>query len=159
MRKDVECCFGILKGRWRILKYGVRLWGTTKCDSVWLTCCALHNMLLEVDGLSNEWQHGVKSVYELEPDTRDNLPYALKRLATPGGKTSFDISKMGHGSDVIPTKEGNVVEDHESVTSMDSDNSGVAVRKVPYKRFRDKLIHHFNIAFAKNELKWPRGNK
>ncbi len=25
MRKDVECTFGILKGRWRILKTGIRL--------------------------------------------------------------------------------------------------------------------------------------
>jgi hypothetical protein len=27
LRRDVECCFGILKGRWRILKVGVRLHG------------------------------------------------------------------------------------------------------------------------------------
>ena len=37
MRKDVECTFRILKGRWRILKSGVRLHGVDAVDSVWLT--------------------------------------------------------------------------------------------------------------------------
>ena len=55
MRKDVECTFGILKGRWRILKTGVRLHDTASVDKIWLTCCALHNMRLEVDGLDKEW--------------------------------------------------------------------------------------------------------
>ena len=37
LRKDVECTYGILKGRWRILKHGIRLWGIGKCDDTWLT--------------------------------------------------------------------------------------------------------------------------
>jgi hypothetical protein len=51
MRKDVECTFGILKGRWRILKFGRQLHGVDATDKVWLTCCALHSMLIDVDGL------------------------------------------------------------------------------------------------------------
>ena len=46
MRKDVECTFGIMKGRWRILKSGIRLHGVDIADEIWLTCCSLHNMLL-----------------------------------------------------------------------------------------------------------------
>ena len=61
MRKDVECTFGILKGRWRILKSEVRLHGVDAVDSVWFTCCALHNWLLEVDGLTEEWVGGCYS--------------------------------------------------------------------------------------------------
>ena len=49
MRKDVECTFGILKGRWRILKSGICIEGVDAVDKVWLTCCALHNWLLEID--------------------------------------------------------------------------------------------------------------
>ena len=60
MRKDVECTFGILKGRWRILKVGVSLYGNKRgldtVDNTWKTCCALHNMLLEEDGL--DWSMG-----------------------------------------------------------------------------------------------------
>ena len=55
MRKDVECAFGILKERWRILKTGVCLHSTQAVDQVWLTCCAFHNMLLEIDGLDDQW--------------------------------------------------------------------------------------------------------
>ena len=51
-RKDAECVFGILKGRWRILKTGIRLDGPKAADDIWLTCCGLHNMLLFADGLA-----------------------------------------------------------------------------------------------------------
>jgi hypothetical protein len=54
MRKDVECTFGILKGRWQILKAGVRIHGVDGVDDVWLTCCALHNWLLDIDDLNGE---------------------------------------------------------------------------------------------------------
>jgi hypothetical protein len=59
LRKDVECTFGILKGRWRILKTGIRLHNTAAADKIWLTCCALHNMLLDVDGLNEGWETGM----------------------------------------------------------------------------------------------------
>jgi hypothetical protein len=55
MRKYVECTFGILKGRWCILKSGICLQGVDAVDKIWLTCCALHNWLLEIDGLNAKW--------------------------------------------------------------------------------------------------------
>ena len=55
MRKDVECTFGIMKGRFRILKAGIRMHGVNSTDKIWLTCCALQNLLIDVDGLSEEW--------------------------------------------------------------------------------------------------------
>ena len=56
LRNDVECTFGILKGRWRILKSGIRIHGVTEQpNKVWLTCCAFHNMLLDIDGLDLQW--------------------------------------------------------------------------------------------------------
>ena len=39
MRKDVECTFGIMKGRFRILKTGIRLDGINAVDDIWMTCC------------------------------------------------------------------------------------------------------------------------
>ena len=56
LRKDVECTFGILKGRWRILKTGIRIHGTDGPDKVFFTCCALHNKLLDIDGLDELWK-------------------------------------------------------------------------------------------------------
>jgi hypothetical protein len=56
LRKDVECTFGSLKKRFRILKIP-QLWTPDdsdrpllKLDNVFHTCCILHNMLLRVDG-------------------------------------------------------------------------------------------------------------
>ena len=83
MRKDVECTFGILKGRFRVLRYGVRLGGITKTDQLWKTCCALHNMLLDVDGLSERWENGVRSVWEDEVDKEVDLPFSLQLLMKP----------------------------------------------------------------------------
>ena len=37
LRKDVECTFWILKGRWRIIKTGIRVHNTEVSDNVWMT--------------------------------------------------------------------------------------------------------------------------
>ena len=69
VRKDVECTFGILKARWRILEFGKKTAMTVmtihltnpvlrnliglhyrdiqRCGDVFNTCCCLHNMMLE----------------------------------------------------------------------------------------------------------------
>lgn len=52
VRKDIECFFGVLKGRFRILKLPLLYRGIHKLDSIFQTCCALHNMLHSYDGLS-----------------------------------------------------------------------------------------------------------
>jgi len=52
VRKDVECFFGILKGRFRILKMTL-LYGTReRVDNIFFTCCILHNMLHAFDGIA-----------------------------------------------------------------------------------------------------------
>jgi hypothetical protein len=66
VRKDIECTFGILKGRFRILKLPVyyhsnsknAVHGKRKVDNVFFTCCMLHNMLLQWDGLM-DWEADV----------------------------------------------------------------------------------------------------
>ena len=47
-----------------------------------MTCCALHNMLLEVDGLDDEWQSGVKGDWEGDwglHENEDSLKFAVPR--------------------------------------------------------------------------------
>lgn len=61
MRKDDECAFGILKGCFAILMYGLWFASIIKCDQGWLTWCALHNMLLHIDGLNKDWDSCVPS--------------------------------------------------------------------------------------------------
>lgn len=39
VRKDVECCFGILKKRWRIIDYGLKFRSMELCEKVFVSCC------------------------------------------------------------------------------------------------------------------------
>ena len=63
MRKDVECTFGILKYRFKCLHSGVRLHGLGTTDRLWLSCCALHNMILCADGQDSNWSSSADSEY------------------------------------------------------------------------------------------------
>ena len=111
MRKDVECTFGILKGCWRILKTGIRVEDIEAVDKIWLTCCALHNWLLDIDVLDEEWTDGVPTstwtgaAGELNFDgiqqhIPEDLPNAVSRLATNLEPRNYDVSGMGRGADV-----------------------------------------------------------
>jgi hypothetical protein len=80
MRKDVECTFRILKGRWRILKSSVRFSGVVNIDKVWFICFALHNWLLEIDGLNGQWRGKVPLSNwegELSGLDFDGLPFSI----------------------------------------------------------------------------------
>jgi Plant transposon protein len=82
LRKDVECCFGALKGQWRYLKTGICLFSVKAIDNIWCTCCALHNLLPEVDG-QNEDCGSVEMVdidEEFDQDEFNDIPFALRRL-------------------------------------------------------------------------------
>jgi Plant transposon protein len=59
VRKDVECTFGILKGRFRCLKLPIYYQDKDVIDSMFFTCCILHNILLHIDGYDVRWEKGV----------------------------------------------------------------------------------------------------
>ncbi len=44
--KDVECVFGILKKRWKIIDYGIRFRRMDVVEQVFVVCCMLHNFML-----------------------------------------------------------------------------------------------------------------
>ena len=77
-----------MKGRFRILKTGIRMDGINAVDDIWFTCCALHNWLLNIDGLTGEWRDGVPvsdwegSMGEHDDDSpmSDRVPNAVTRL-------------------------------------------------------------------------------
>lgn len=110
MQKDVENTFGILKGRFRVLKTGIRVEGVDCVDKIWLTCCALHNWLLDIDGLDEEWKEGVPvrsdwlgemGNHEAGFDTPPSeLPAMIARISTNLEPRTYDLSGMGPGKDV-----------------------------------------------------------
>lgn len=48
LRKDVKCVFGILKKRRKILDYGFKHRNMHTCLDIFVTCCCLHNIMLDV---------------------------------------------------------------------------------------------------------------
>jgi hypothetical protein len=48
VRKDVECTFGIIKKRWRVLNNGLLYRKIGICEKIFVTCCCLHNFLLDL---------------------------------------------------------------------------------------------------------------
>ena len=46
VQKYVECVFGIIKKRWRILDYGIRFRDVEFVEKVFTVCCMLHNEML-----------------------------------------------------------------------------------------------------------------
>ena len=51
VRKDVECLFGILKGRFRILKLRLGYRSKEVIANIFSTCCILHVMFHTFDGM------------------------------------------------------------------------------------------------------------
>jgi hypothetical protein len=131
MRKDVECTFEILKGHWRILKSGIRLYNMETADkNVWLTtCCALHNMLLDVDSLSKSWNNGVCSHWELESGEfgADNIPLAIHRLVDPTGTEEFRLRQYDRslfGYQRPPTLVSDDEQDDDGGDESENDDDG-----------------------------------
>ena len=151
----MECFFGIMKGRFCILRYGFRFHSITECDKLWLSCCALHNMLLDVDGLARNWEAGEQSDWKimhansLTHDKHVNVvtPFAVARL-----NRDFEM-------------EANKTQE-EDITDLNDDDSKIfdkftvngkrIVSKMPLLLFRKCLVEHFNIRFQRNDITWPR---
>ena len=77
-------------------KYGIRFHDISKCDQTWMTCCALHNYLLDKDGLAEGWEKG------LSPDEDDfesiSMPFALRKLLDINLAQRYDTSGSGIGN-------------------------------------------------------------
>ena len=140
MRKDVECTFGILKKRFSVLKTGFRLQSIAQCDKVWRTCCALHNLLLFNDGLDKNWETG-KKMKTSSCDVNDVIPFAIQRLIS-NDKCSNNHTKYE--------------KDYFKKYSLGGKR---VVSKIPLDIFQERLIHHFDIRFKNNDIKWPQRKK
>ena len=93
MRKDMEGTFGI------------KLHGVDYADKIWFTCCALHNMLLDNDGITGEWNNS-NGLFDFNEES-DRMPFSLQRLANPSKRRHWDTSGMGPGETVDSDDELN----------------------------------------------------
>jgi hypothetical protein len=86
-----------MKGRFRILKTGIRLQSAQAVDDVFLTCCILHNMILENDGLDEEWDEGFnwKGADGNHDDFTDSARHIFGRLRKDLHHSKLDMSGLG----------------------------------------------------------------
>jgi hypothetical protein len=79
-----------------MLKSVIHLHGTNAIDYIWYTCCALHNMLLEVDGLDQPWDRvtALTSSWEcqLVELVTEDIPTALCWLLYPVTIRNYETS-------------------------------------------------------------------
>ena len=140
-------------GRWRILKPGIRVHGVEQADNIWFTCCALHNMLLNVDGLDRRWKKGIKSPFEGElgwhasNDVEKYAPVIFRRVLNNLSNIRTLDSTMISRRDIAYIN----VEERESVT----DKTKFKILKMTNKTFRDKLVIHFHKRWELKDIVWP----
>ena len=65
-------------------------------DGIWTTCCALCNMLLDDDGLTEDWT-GVDGQFDYDEASK-SLPFSLQRLNDPSLRRIYVTSGMGCAS-------------------------------------------------------------
>jgi len=130
MRKDVECTFGMLKKRFGTLQSGVRVKKVLKVDQIWKTCCALHNLRLELNGFDKDDWIGISENH--------SEVFSIHRL-------------QQFGSDVV---NQNITP--EELDECSDENGVRFLYKMSYDLFQACLIQHFNIRFKKHDIKWPR---
>ncbi len=171
MCKDVECTFGILKARWRILKAGVRIHGVNSVDYIWFTCCALHNWSLEIDGMNEIW---VRCVHTVVSDwdgkmagfdwegVRADIPTALACLSVNLDVHNYNSLGLGPGDDKIGetrlllTRE--LEEDDIDITNQISigEDCVRSVQNLSLAVLWQLLVNHFAILFSQNKIVWPK---
>lgn len=152
-RKDVECCFGILKGRFRILKAGIQLQSKEKIDFVFFTCCILHNMILAFDGLDIRWE--------------ENVEWDTLNPQNGSSDDGYDISEVlnnwNSGTDnSILLQEQRIYNRIQSMeasvsTTQFVDNETEIDTDIGYDMMRKNLVQHFAKAYALGNVQWPRG--
>ena len=143
MQKDVESTFCIMKGRFTILKTGIKLQNFELTDQVWLTCCALHNMLLFADGLDQGWERGDLSYWKREGLAIDEPPgisFAETRL-------NRNYSKATGVND-----ESELNESDNHFIELATHNGKRYLNELPLRVFKKLLANHFDIRFRQSTI-------
>jgi hypothetical protein len=109
--KDIECVFGILKARFRILKMQLEVKYASTIEAIFQCCCILHNILLVHDGLDTKyndeafWSHlspendneeestDIENIIEEHQSTQHCL-YVPEEMSHGLNGTSFEASEQ-----------------------------------------------------------------
>ena len=148
MHKDIKYVFKILKGRFRILKYGMRFRKVENCDMLFKTLCAMHNFLIKEDGLDIGWMN-YKDMLEEDQMKRNQFPSMLLRLYN----LCMEIINSSSEEEETHTPWKRVM---CSIKHKFTNKKKRIVRKMPQKIFIECLFEQFTICYKDEKIAWPR---
>jgi hypothetical protein len=142
VRKDVECVFGILKGRFRCLKLPIYYHDKATIDSMFFTCCILHNMLLTCDGYDIRWESDINWAGQAGNHAAEDLTTIFKKHHSRAEAcvSSTDFSLMGIRA----------VEDRYQIVHDDMEEE----IENTHASLRRKLIDHYYFMWTRKKLMW-----
>lgn len=142
VRKDVECVFGILKGRFRCLKLPIYLHDKPTIDSMFFTCCILHNMLLVEDGYDRRWESDINWSGQAGDHDYEDIGSIFKKhlFRAQASLPTTDFSMMGTQA----------VSQHFTIVHGDAEEE----IELTHDGLKRKLINHFCYCYGKGYIKW-----
>jgi hypothetical protein len=167
VRKDVECTFGIIKSRFRILWNGITYHKQETVEQLFVTCCMLHNIILgfDTDGRT-EWENEV-DWEELHPDENlaedvyDSDEQEFEEL-TPQDCILSEVNVTQACSSYNENLENQLYYtaniDDQLLPTDALIRTGPAV-DIMWKKSDWKtliLINHFTILYQNARISWPR---
>ena len=139
-----------------------------------VTQYATSSLVLEIYGLDEKWEDGVKCEYEdpifFVPDDDDddfdnegNLPYTVRRARYEVYVAEYNARRDGSesyvGRSMVEIDDASSDEEEERASS-ESEIDGVRIEKsFDFEYFRSKLIEDFHIEFRRNRVIWPRSDR
>ena len=120
-----------------MLSKGIQATNIITADKVWRTCCALHNYLLDIDGLDEIWQ--------------DNV------TCSDSGYDCFDICRLTGCDDGDERDDITIHEEQNCLNQFPVLPGEVRdVRGLTFDCMRSKLVDHFDITFSLGNVVWPK---
>ena len=146
---------------WRILKTGVRMHGLEILDDIWFTCCAVHNMLLNCDGLDKKWKKGVISPFQ--GDLGWHAPGDTEAYCQPILFKRCRSGRQGnqprlYGSSILGSTQTNCIpniDDEENSDDENNEQEAKSLQTLSNHKFRNILVTHFNKLWELRKLMWP----
>ena len=134
----MECVFGILKGRFRCLKLPI-LYQSKRCiDNMFFTCCVLHNMLLQYDGLDVRWESDANWIGQGGHHDQDDMDVFHRHISRVKGSTDFTRAGL------------EMLNERGNADYLD----GLEETEDTHKTLKKKLIAHFYYLHSNNLVEW-----
>lgn len=156
VRKDVECAFGRLKGRFRCLKLPSRFQSLGEVDHEFRACIVLYNMCHFSDGRENRWD----DIFEADPETTgalfgDDADGIDVSNSLEWVRERYQAQVNRHASRVSATMQIGAEFDASGVGQPVALTAGGDIEvESSWATLQAKLVRHFQIANTRKEVGW-----